>query len=168
MAHPPSLLLMLHAASPSTLRLLTLPHTVPAVPLAGLCTGVGYVNYGDGTAAAKAAEVMNGVRVQDRLLHVMVQRHPPGRKEPPHGSSYHQHQHQHSYHHSGMGATAHSRHESPEAYGVPHYQSQQAQQWTWQQAASVLACFVPPPQQGVQVQQGMQMQQGWPAGPNRM
>lgn len=39
----------------------------------GLCNGTGFVNYADQGAAERARAAMNGMRVGDRILHVMVQ-----------------------------------------------------------------------------------------------
>lgn len=44
----------------------------------GRCNGIGFVNYTDPEAAKAAQETMTGVSMGDRLLHVMVQNHPPG------------------------------------------------------------------------------------------
>eukprot|EP00887_Chlorella_sp_A99_P007204 scaffold2.g7204.t1 len=39
----------------------------------GLCNGTGFVNYADPGSAEKARQAMNGMRVGDKILHVMVQ-----------------------------------------------------------------------------------------------
>jgi hypothetical protein len=45
---------------------------------AGRCNGIGYVNFTDPGAARGAQELMNGVDMGERLLHVMVQHSPGG------------------------------------------------------------------------------------------
>ncbi|KAI3430894.1 hypothetical protein D9Q98_009303 [Chlorella vulgaris] len=41
----------------------------------GQCNGTGFVNYADGIAGERARQAMNGMRVGDKILHVMVQTH---------------------------------------------------------------------------------------------
>lgn len=46
----------------------------------GSCRGVGFVNFGEGGAAARAVQALNGAKVGDRNLHVSLQTHRPPRQ----------------------------------------------------------------------------------------
>lgn len=46
----------------------------------GACRGVGFVNFGDGGAASRAVQALNGAKVGERNLHVSLQAHRPPRQ----------------------------------------------------------------------------------------